>query len=85
MGFIEVLSEKEFTLKYVVLKLGRRTYSTRFGKTPKDASLKLQKTKSDLGGIENNFWLKARLTEEKNHQGRMFSEPLELNIYFVKK
>jgi hypothetical protein len=72
-------------VKYIVLKIGDKTYSINSNHFIPEANpdvniSKVQKTTTLNVGTQENFWIKGVFTEEKNHE-KIRPIPFELNIY----
>jgi hypothetical protein len=72
-------------VKYLVIKIGDKTYSINSNHFLPEANSdiyisKIQKTITKNVGSQENFWIKGVFTEEKNHE-KIKPIPFELNIY----
>ena len=74
---------KRKKIHYMILKIGDKVYSTKFGEIPcKDINIaEHQKSFTKNIGEEDNFWIKGKFSEGKGHTILPEKIPFELNIY----
>lgn len=80
-----VLDEKDKEINYIVLKMGRNSFSTNHKNIGMEGrseiKAKIQTVRTVGIGKEKNLWIKAVLTEGSNHQPLAEPITIELNLY----